>query len=87
MQLLSEKHIKEFNIGLEPEYLETESIPGGSDHASFTRKNIPTTRIKPGHREEYHTPADEVSTLDWDIMQKVIQISFLNIWELANTEW
>lgn len=87
MQLLSEKHIKEFNIALEPDYLETESIPGGSDHASFTARKIPTTRIKPGHREEYHTPADEVSTLDWDIFQKVVQISFLNMWELANTEW
>jgi hypothetical protein len=44
-------------------------------------------RFKPGHREEYHMPSDENNTLDWDIMEKIIKISFTNIWELANSEW
>mgnify|MGYP001186250410 FL=1 len=44
-------------------------------------------RFKPGHREEYHTPKDELNTIDWDIMEKIIRISFANVWELANTNW
>jgi hypothetical protein len=44
-------------------------------------------RFKPGHREEYHTVADETSTLDWDIMEKVIKITFANLWDLANSDW
>jgi hypothetical protein len=44
-------------------------------------------RFKPGHREEYHTPADEIETVNWDIMEKIIRISFANVWELANKNW
>ena len=31
--------------------------------------------------------ADELSTIDWDIMEKIIRISYLNIWELSTTAW
>ena len=48
---------------------------------------VPILRFKPGHREEYHTPSDELETIDWDIMEKIIRISFADIWELANSEW
>ncbi|NMD02414.1 MAG: aminopeptidase, partial [Bacteroidales bacterium] len=41
----------------------------------------------PGHREQYHTPYDEVATIDWDIMEKIIRISFVNLWILANSSW
>ena len=61
--------------------------PGGSDHQSFIAAGVPVMRFKPGHREEYHTPGDEISTIDWDIMEKIIRISFANIWELANNDW
>lgn len=84
---ITERNIARYDIRLEPDYQPSENPPGGSDHRSFVAKNIPIMRFKPGHREEYHTPADEVSTLDWDIMEKVIRISFANMWDLANTEW
>ena len=61
--------------------------PGGSDHRSFVNAGIPVMRFKPGHREQYHTPFDEVSTLNWDIMEKIVRISFANIWNLANSDW
>jgi hypothetical protein len=44
-------------------------------------------RFKPGHREEYHTPKDETNTVNWDIMEKIVRISFTDIWELANNDW
>lgn len=84
---ITEKNMALFNIRLEPDYQPSDNPPGGSDHRSFVAKGIPIMRFKPGHREEYHTPADEISTLDWDIMEKVVKISFANLWDLANTNW
>jgi hypothetical protein len=80
-------NLKKYDISLNVEYQPSDDPPGGSDHRSFVAAGIPIMRFKPGHREEYHTPADEVSTVDWDIMEKIVKISFLNTWELANTEW
>jgi hypothetical protein len=84
---ITEKNMALHNIRLEPDYQPSDNPPGGSDHRSFVAKGIPIMRFKPGHREEYHTPADEISTIDWDIMEKIIKISFANLWDLANTNW
>lgn len=81
------KNLELYGIELDPDYQASDNPPGGSDHRSFVAKGIPIMRFKPGHREEYHTPGDEVSTIDWDIMQKIVRISFLNIMDMANTEW
>jgi len=80
-------NIRKYGIDLDVIYEPSDDPPGGSDHRSFAAKGIPVMRFKPGHREEYHTPGDEVSTVDWDIMEKIIKISFANIWELANGTW
>lgn len=81
------KNINAYNIDIVPEYLKTDSPPGGTDHLSFINKGIPYLRFKPGHREEYHTPYDEIATLDWDIMLKIIRLTFLNVWDMAGPEW
>lgn len=80
-------NIKKYGIGLEVDYQPSDNPPGGSDHRSFVEAGIPVMRFKPGHREEYHTPEDDVSTIDWDIMEKIIKISFANIWQLADSNW
>ncbi len=84
---LTENNIKKYNIDLVVDYQPSDDPPGGSDHRSFVEAGIPVMRFKPGHREEYHTPEDEISTINWDIMEKIIRISFANIWELANSPW
>ncbi len=81
------RNMARHNIEIEPEYVASMNPPGGSDHRSFVAVGIPIMRFKAGHREEYHTPFDETHTLDWDIMEKVVKISFANIWDLANMEW
>ena len=80
-------NLNKYGIDLEVDYQPSAELPGGSDHKSFTDKGIPAMRFKPGHREEYHTPLDKLSTVNWDIMEKIIKISFANIWNLANSEW
>ncbi len=84
---MTAKNLKEYGIDLVVDYQPSADPPGGSDHRTFTAAGIPVMRFKPGHREEYHTPEDELSTVDWDIMEKIIKIGYLNIWELANREW
>ena len=80
-------NLSKYGIGLSVDYQPSVDPPGGSDHKSFIAKGIPVMRFKPGHREDYHMPSDEISTVNWDIMEKIIRISFANIWNLANTEW
>ncbi len=84
---ITETNIKKYGIDLMVDYQPSADPPGGSDHRSFVAAGIPVMRFKPGHREEYHTPDDEFSTIDWDIMEKIIKISFANVWELANAVW
>jgi Zn-dependent M28 family amino/carboxypeptidase len=84
---ITEQNIKKYGIDLIVDFQPSMDPPGGSDHRSFVAKSIPVMRFKPGHREQYHTPADEISTVNWDIMEKIVKISFANIWELANSDW
>ncbi len=83
---ITESNLKKYGIDLEVNYQPSDDPPGGSDHRSFVEAGIPIMRFKPGHREEYHTPADEAGTLNWDIMEKIVRISFANVWEMANRE-
>ena len=84
---ITEANIKKYGFGLNVEYQPSLNPPGGSDHRSFVSAGVPVMRFKPGHREEYHTPADEIGTINWDIMEKIIRISFADVWELANSDW
>jgi hypothetical protein len=80
-------NLKKYGIDINMDYQPSDNPPGGTDHRSFVAAGIPVLRFKPGHREEYHTPKDELSTIDWDIMEKIVKISFADVWDLANTSW
>ncbi|HUV01260.1 MAG TPA: M20/M25/M40 family metallo-hydrolase [Bacteroidales bacterium] len=84
---ITEDNLRKYDIDLKVEYQPSNDPPGGSDHRSFVAAGIPIMRFKPGHREEYHTPGDETNTVNFDIMEKIVKISFANIWELANSKW
>jgi Zn-dependent M28 family amino/carboxypeptidase len=84
---ITNSNLNKFNIDLIIDYQPSSDPPGGTDHRSFVAVGVPILRFKPGHREEYHTPKDEPGTVDWDIMEKIVKISFANVWELANTDW
>ncbi len=84
---MTEENLRKYGIDLTIDYQPMKDPSGGSDHRSFATEGIPVMRFKPGHREQYHTPADEINTVNWDIMEKIAKISFANVWELANTNW
>jgi Peptidase family M28 len=84
---ITANNLKKYGIDLLVDYQPSADPPGGTDHRSFVEAGIPVIRFKPGHRQEYHTPGDEVSTVNWDIMEKIIRISFADLYDLAYSKW
>jgi hypothetical protein len=84
---MTETNIKKYGIDIIVDYQPSDDPPGGSDHRSFAEAGIPVLRFKTAHPPEYHTPADEIRVINWDIMEKIVRISFADIWDLANTSW
>jgi hypothetical protein len=84
---MTASNLEKYGIDLLVDYQPSANPPGGTDHWSFVEAGVPIIRFKPGHREEYHTPADETGTVNWDIMEKIIKICFADAWDLANAKW
>lgn len=57
---------------------------GGSDHASFYNKKIPVAFIHTGSHKHYHTPFDDVETLNIEGIAKVAKYAAELVWLIAN---
>jgi hypothetical protein len=84
---MTNKHNEEYKLGLDIRYRAQERPSGGSDHSSFAREDVPIMYFEAGFPDEYHEPDDHVDKVNWDKMVKIIKIGYLNVWELANSEW
>jgi hypothetical protein len=87
---LVEKFNKDYDMGLDIDFKGSDRPGGGSDHASFANIDVPiyyftayTTRMP----SEYHKFNDQVETLNWDKMLKIVQLGYLSIFELAKMPW
>lgn len=49
---------------------------GGSDHAPFVEKGIPSVCFHSGMHNDYHTPSDSADRIDYDGMHKVVRYVF-----------
>lgn len=87
LEELSENHNQEYGLGLEVEYSAQERPRGGSDHTPFAAKDVPVFYYMAGFPPEYHSTNDHVEKVNWDKMVKIIQLGYLNIWELSNSDW
>jgi hypothetical protein len=70
-----------------PEYpfaLKVIAKGGGSDHVPFNNKGVPSVFIHTGTHPYYHTPDDDVSTLDIKGMVDISKFVFDLTWNLAN---
>ena len=86
-QELTEKHNKDYDLGIEFTFKGSEQPRGGSDHAPFAAAGIPIFYYMAGMPPEYHQTSDHISLVKWDKMMKIIQVGYLNIFELANMSW
>lgn len=57
-----------------------------SDHYNFAKNGIPSLFYFNGTHEDYHQPTDDVSKIEFDALQKRVQLIFATAWELANRE-
>lgn len=57
---------------------------GGSDHASFYNKKIPVVFIHTGTHKYYHTPDDDLKTLNMPGVVEISKYTFELVWRLAN---
>ena len=85
-QDLSERNVKDYNLNLDIKYTGSEKPSGGSDYASFAERDVPVISFMAAMHPDYHKPSDEVSKIDWEKMEHIIKLGFLNINELANSD-
>jgi len=57
---------------------------GPSDHASFYIKNIPVLYFFTGITEEYHTPADDIETINFSGEKQVADFAYDLIFDMAS---
>jgi len=84
---LTKKHNEEFDLGLEVRFRAQEKPRGGSDHTPFANKEVPVFYFMAGFPPEYHSTNDHVEKVNWEKMTNIIRLGYLDIYELANTEW
>ncbi len=58
----------------------------GSDHYSFVKKGVSSVAYFTALHRDYHTPGDTPDKLNYDKMNRIIQLIFLNIWDIAIIE-
>jgi Zn-dependent M28 family amino/carboxypeptidase len=87
LEELATKNNEDFSLGLDINFRPSERPRGGSDHSSFSAKDIPIFYFMAGFPPEYHQPGDHINLVNWDKMVRIIKIGYLNIWDLANSEW
>lgn len=59
---------------------------GGSDHVPFNNKGIPNIFIHTGSHRYYHTPEDDISTVNIEGIVQISKFVFELTWEVANKE-
>ncbi|MDX8339470.1 M20/M25/M40 family metallo-hydrolase [Draconibacterium sp. IB214405] len=82
----TKKHIADFDINLDLDLRPSERPGGGSDHAPFAAEDIPVFYFMAAMHPDYHQPSDELSKINWEKMQNIIKVGFLNTWKFANSD-
>jgi hypothetical protein len=72
------------HVGLHIRLQEQEVASGGSDHAPFARAKIPWAFFIAAMTEDYHQPSDTVDKVSPDLMEKIIRLTYLAAFDLAD---
>jgi hypothetical protein len=79
-------NVEKYKIGLNVNYRGNPAPTGGSDYSAFTRNQIPVIAWMAAMHPEYHQPSDQVSLVNWEKMQNIIKLGFLQVWDAANND-
>ena len=78
--------VDKYKIGLNVSYRGNPAPTGGSDYTAFTRNQIPIIAWMAAMHPEYHQPNDHVNLINWEKMQNIIKLGFLQVWDAANND-
>lgn len=78
------ENLKKYNINLDLSIRSADAPSGGSDFTAFTRNQIPIIAWMAAMHPEYHQPSDHVNLVNWEKMQNIIRLGFLQVWDAAN---
>lgn len=76
--------IKTYGLGLEPNYRPWDKPIGGSDNASFAKRDVPVIWYHTDGHPDYHQPSDLADKINWDKLVEITKAAYLNLWNLAN---
>lgn len=76
--------IVKYNLKLKPNYRPWDKPIGGSDNASFAKRDIPLIWYHTDGHPDYHQPSDHADRINWDKLVDITKASFLNMWNMAN---
>lgn len=71
-------------VGLHLRFQEPGRSMGGSDHMPFDQSDIPWAYFSAAMTEDYHEPSDTVDKISPGLMEKIIRITYLTAFDLAD---
>jgi hypothetical protein len=71
-------------VGLHIHMTASEEGMGGSDHAPFAMNKIPWAFFIAAMTEDYHQPSDTVDKVSPELMEKIIRMTYLTAFDLAD---
>jgi hypothetical protein len=80
------KKVNKMTIKYPLVYVEDSKSPGGSDHQSFLRKEIPAIMFFSGLHNDLHQPGDDADKIQYDKVQKISQLVYELTRELGNID-
>jgi hypothetical protein len=82
----SKANADKYKIGLDVSYRGNPAPTGGSDYSAFTRNQIPIIAWMAAMHPEYHQINDHINLINWEKMQNIIKLGFLQVWDAANND-
>jgi len=71
-------------VGLQVYLRQSQEAMGGSDHAPFAMSNLPWAFFSAGFTEDYHQPSDTIDKINPELMEKIIRLTYLTAYTLAD---
>jgi len=71
-------------VGLSLHLSGSETASGGSDHAPFAQAKLPWIAFMAAMTSDYHQPSDSVDKISPKLMEKIIRLTYLTAYSLAD---
>ena len=62
------------------------NVSGGTDYTYFSRNDVPVIGFITGFHPDYHQMTDHVDKINFEKMEKIVKLGFLNMYEIANMD-